>query len=186
MKIYTKTGDAGMTGLYGGGRVSKDDARINAYGSVDELNALLGLLRTSHTDAETLGVLLQIQRDLFSVGAELATVEPSKLGVRWNAAEPTAALERTIDAWQEQLPPLRNFILPGGTLAAAQCHVARTVCRRCERDVVRFAQVDPQADAAHIIVYLNRLSDLLFVMARRLNHISGVPDVEWTGRGEGA
>ena len=181
MKIYTKTGDAGTTGLFGGGRVAKNDDRIAAYGSVDELNAVLGVLRTCQTDPQTLNSLLQIQKELFSAGAQLATPNPAEHNVAWDASQPIERLEQQIDAWDEELPPLRSFILPGGTTAAAQCHVARTVCRRCERDVVRFSQRTPDADIAHIIVYLNRLSDLLFVMARRLNQNAGVPDVQWLG-----
>ncbi len=184
MKIYTKTGDAGTTGLYGGGRVSKDDGRICAYGSVDELNAFLGILRSSNTDDEIMQELLQIQHELFCAGAELATPSPEQHQVSWDASGPIERLESKIDHWQEGLPTLRNFILPGGTVASAHCHAARTICRRCEREVVHFGRLAPEVNVAHIIIYLNRLSDLLFVLARRLNHVSGIPDVCWTGSGK--
>ncbi len=182
MKIYTKTGDEGLTGLYGGGRVPKDHARICAYGSVDELNAALGLLKSQAHDDVVDSTLTAIQNDLFCVGAELATLEPDKFHVAWSAEAPTQRLEQQIDRWEELLPSLKNFILPGGSLAAAYCHVARTTCRRCEREIVHLSKVDPSVRSAHIVVYLNRLSDLLFVMARRLNQVAGIQDVEWTAK----
>jgi cob(I)alamin adenosyltransferase len=179
MKIYTKTGDAGDTGLYGGGRVSKDHYRISAYGCLDELNAFLGLLICSSIDDDSRDLLSSVQHELFSIGAELATVDPHKYNVAWNGDGPTKLLENKIDQWDSALPPLKTFILPGGTLAASYCHVARTVCRRCEREVVRFSKSQPDADVRHLIIYLNRLSDLLFVLARRINHLAAVPDVLW-------
>jgi cob(I)alamin adenosyltransferase len=181
MKIYTKTGDEGLTGLYGGGRVAKDTPRICAYGDIDELNSFVGLLRTSVAGSEVDRVLESIQNDLFCIGAELATIRPEKHHVAWNAEVPTARLEQQIDAWEASLTPLRSFILPGGSVAAAQCHLARTVCRRCEREIVHLHKVDPNVATSHIVVYLNRLSDLFFVMARKLNQDANIADVEWTG-----
>jgi cob(I)alamin adenosyltransferase len=180
MRIYTKTGDTGDTGLFGGGRVGKDHARVAAYGDVDELNAALGVACSQSPDFAT-ALLEQIQRDLFAIGAELAAPEPAKLA-KTLAGHPigepdVTRLERAIDAHEEALPPLREFILPGGAPKAAALHLARTVCRRAERAVValgRDAQVSP-----FILQYLNRLSDLLFVLARAANAQSGRPDVRW-------
>lgn len=179
MKIYTKTGDTGSTGLYGGGRVSKDHNRICAYGSLDELNAFLGVLIGSSIDEDSRELLKSVQNELFSIGAELATVEPQKYNVAWSADGPTRLLEQKIDEWEMALPTLKTFILPGGSMSAAHCHVARTVCRRCEREVVRLSKLESDIQVGHLIVYLNRLSDLLFVLARRINNLAGVPDVAW-------
>jgi cob(I)alamin adenosyltransferase len=183
VKIYTKTGDEGQTSLFGGQRVSKDDARVRAYGDVDELNAVLGLaisLEPSQFDSRSLAT---IQRDLFTIGAELATPDPNKLGkalARSGAAinpSDVAGLEEMIDAHEAKLPPLKNFILPGGTPKAAAFHLARTVCRRAERSVVTLAR--DQSINPSIIHYLNRLSDLLFVLARSVNAEAGKPDITW-------
>lgn len=179
MKIYTKTGDLGETSLLGGMRVSKDHLRVAAYGDVDETNAGLGAVRAlAREPLERL--LLSIQRDLFAIGAQLADPSHKVAAKRAKAvvtADRVRRLEKAIDARQEKLPPLRSFVLPGGTPAAALLHQARTVCRRAERSVVtlaRDADVDPR-----IIVYLNRLSDLLFVLARSENHDAGLAEDRW-------
>ena len=179
MKIYTKTGDAGDTGLFGGPRVSKDDDRIEAYGTVDELNAALGLVRAAGTTAEIDAEIARIQNDLFDVGAELATPDPAAHGVQSVSPEMTRRLESAIDRLEDTLPPLRAFILPGGCPAAAHLHMARCVCRRAERRVVTLA--GQASVSGQLIIYLNRLSDLLFVMARVENQSSRIPDVPWTG-----
>lgn len=181
MRIYTRTGDAGLTGLFGGGRVPKDHPRVAAYGEVDELNAALGMAMTLDPVAADRELLESIQRDLFTIGSELATPDPAKLaqalsGPRVGDAH-VAALERAIDAHEAALEPLRNFILPGGTPKAAAFHLARTVCRRAERAVVRLAH--ETTISTDILTYLNRLSDLLFVLARAANARAGVRDVSW-------
>lgn len=180
MKIYTRTGDRGETGLFGGGRVSKADVRVAAYGAVDELNAVLGWAMTQ-LEPGMAGRLSAIQADLFAMGAHLAT---PGAGERKRPALPplpggVAELEAWIDELDTGLPELRAFILPGGSPGAAALHVARTVCRRAERAVVALAQSDPVEPA--VIVYLNRLSDLLFTLAREANRVAGVADVEWRG-----
>ena len=185
MKIYTKTGDSGDTGLFGGARVSKSDPRVAAYGDVDELNAALGVARAAVVDADDreLAVMLeQIQRDLFALGARLA--DPGhKIADRVAKAAVTAAdiarLEGWIDALEAALPPLRKFILAGGSRAGASLHLARTVCRRAERAMVGLLAGDSEAFEADLLVYINRLSDLLFVMARRANHRAGTTEIEW-------
>jgi cob(I)alamin adenosyltransferase len=182
MKIYTKTGDKGDTGLFGGARVSKSSQRVVAYGDVDELNSVLGVV-TAHT-ADTSGVqqLRQIQSDLFVLGAELAK-NPDKqvdLGMPLLADNDIERLERLIDQLDDGLPALKTFILPGGTPSAAFLHLARTTCRRAERSVVHLAQTEPVR--AELVRYLNRLSDLLFTMARADNARAGTPDVPWVGR----
>jgi cob(I)alamin adenosyltransferase len=184
LKIYTRRGDSGETDLFGGERVQKDHLRVDAYGEVDELNAFLGaaIAASEHKDLIELG--RGIQRTLFDLGAFLATPDP---GHRRKAKlpEPTdadvAALEAEIDRLEEELEPLATFILPGGTLAAAAFHVARTVCRRAERSAVRLDAAEPLGGAA--LRYLNRLSDLLFVVARAENRRAGVADVPWSPRG---
>ncbi len=179
MKIYTKTGDAGETGLFGGPRVTKDDARVEAYGAVDELNATLGLVRASGADADLEALLAEVQDHLFSIGAELAT----PAGARAHAAVPaidtgwTATLESAIDRLEAELPPLRHFILPAGTQAAAGLHVARAVCRRAERRVVALHRVHAVAPA--VLAFLNRLSDFLFVAGRVANHRARIPEAVW-------
>jgi cob(I)alamin adenosyltransferase len=183
MKIYTRTGDDGSTGLIGGSRTSKSDPRIDCYGTIDELNAALGLAAASTEmpgGENLLQSLRQIQSDLFVIGSHLAAPENDPAAVKWLPPlreEIVARLEMQIDAANEQLPLLRNFILPGGTLLAAQLHLARTICRRAERLVVTFAQDRPIA--AVIITYLNRLSDWLFVHARLTNHTAGLEDIPW-------
>lgn len=176
MKIYTKTGDDGTTGLFGGGRVSKSDPRIECYGTIDELNASLGLTAVV-ADASMQPMLRRIQNDLFVIGSHLASdAQANRKLLPILNEEHIARLESEIDAAEGQLPKLRNFILPGGTEAAARMHLARTVCRRAERLLVVLAaqDVDPL-----LLAYLNRLSDWLFVHARLANHLAGVPDVPW-------
>jgi cob(I)alamin adenosyltransferase len=183
MKIYTKTGDDGSTGLFGGGRVAKDDARIEAYGTVDELNAVIGIARAAGIAADVDEVLALVQNDLFVAGAELATpVEAlAKLDQRSSRLGEVhaARLEAAIDRFEERLQPLREFILPGGGAAGAALHFARTVCRRAERRVVTFRGLHPDAVSDAVVIYLNRLSDLLFVLAREANLAAGVADVPW-------
>jgi cob(I)alamin adenosyltransferase len=180
-KIYTKTGDDGRTGLFGGGRVGKDDPRVEAYGDVDELNAVLGMARSVEMMPRIDEVLAPVQRDLFALGALLATPHPEKHKEQLEKArmsdERIAQLEAAIDAGEEELDPLKAFILPGGTAKAATLHVARTVCRRAERSIIRLQR---QAEVPQVvIVYLNRLSDLLFVLARVANKRAGAGEVTW-------
>jgi cob(I)alamin adenosyltransferase len=183
MKIYTKTGDAGETGLFGGGRVPKDDPRVQAYGDVDETNAAIGFAGSLEPQSFESSLIQTIQRDLFTIGAELATPDPTKLAkalahirTTINASD-VGALEDVIDNHEAKLLPLKNFILPGGTPKAAAFHLARTVCRRAERSVVALAR--DQKINASIVHYLNRLSDLLFVLARAVNAQAGRPDIAW-------
>ena len=179
MKIYTKTGDAGETSLFDNTRVSKADARVDAYGEVDELNACLGAARAAGLDADLAALIEPIQKNLFALGARLA--DPSvRIADRVTKAAVTAAdverLEQTIDRLEDEVPPLRRFILPGGSPGGALLHLSRTVCRRAERRVIALGAgaVEPI-----LVVYLNRLSDLLFVMARAANHRARVPETEW-------
>lgn len=179
MKIYTKTGDNGDTGLFAGPRVRKDDVRIEAYGAVDELNAWIGLARAEAPTYTIDAVLTRVQHELFAVGAELATPEPDSHGMRMLGDEHVHALELAIDEHEGRLAPLAQFVLPGGTKVAAQLHVARCVCRRAERRLVTLASSEPERDFHTMIVYLNRLSDLLFVLARAANAVGGKQDVPW-------
>ncbi len=184
MKIYTKTGDAGETGLFGGPRVRKSDHRVEAYGEIDELNAALGVVRAQVEDPELERHLARIQDELFSVGAELATPHGAKAR---SAIPPIEAswlerLEAAIDTWEAELPPLRQFVLPGGTRTAAALHLARCVCRRAERRVVALA-ADVEV-APVTLAYLNRLSDLLFVAARIANFRAGRAESAWDPRRE--
>ncbi|NIP85085.1 MAG: cob(I)yrinic acid a,c-diamide adenosyltransferase [Planctomycetales bacterium] len=184
-KIYTKTGDDGRTGLIGGSRTWKDDPRIEAYGTVDELNAVLGLARATGDPAvdpgPLSGLLERVQHELFAMGAQLATpsTATSPPGPQL-APSHVAALEADIDHWDRQLEPLSQFILPAGSPLAAQLHLARTVCRRAERRVIQLArsEADPP-EIGLLVVYLNRLADLLFVLARAANASSGHGDVPW-------
>jgi cob(I)alamin adenosyltransferase len=179
MKIYTKTGDRGETGLFGGSRVPKSDARVAAYGEVDELAAALGVARAALADRELAEVVERIQLDLFGVGAELATPHGAKARASLAGVDPAWAgrLESAIDRWDAELPELRRFVVAGGTPAAAALHLARAVCRRAERAVVALAAHEPVDPAA--LVYLNRLSDLLFVAARLANHRAGLAETLW-------
>jgi cob(I)alamin adenosyltransferase len=183
VKIYTKTGDHGETGLFGGARVSKASGRVDAYGNLDELNAWLGVCRTHALPADIDAVLAAVQVDLFALGAELATVpgKEESLGIAKVGDAEVARLEGAIDASEGELPPLRAFILPGGSPGAAALHVARTVCRRAERALVALQHEEPVRGGA--VVYLNRLSDLLFSLARLANLRAGVSDVPWSPRG---
>ncbi len=181
LKIYTRTGDEGDTGLFGGGRVSKDHPRVEAYGDIDELNACIGMARSAETMPRIDEVLAPIQRDLFAIGALLATPDLAKMQEQLAKArisdERIALLERAIDDGEAELEPLRAFVMPGGTAKSAALHVARTVCRRAERAVVRL-QRDVELPQV-VIVYLNRLSDLLFVLARVANRRAGAGEVTW-------
>ena len=187
MKIYTRTGDAGETGLFGGQRVSKDHVRVEAFGALDELNSHLGLAVSRLQESGVIDLataLRQIQSDLFDLGANLATPGPEDGGrvsdhIPPLPAERIASMERWMDEAENELPPLRVFILPGGTEAAARLHVARTVCRRAERRAIALARV-ATVDGA-VVRYLNRLSDLLFTFARLANHRAGAEDVKWEG-----
>jgi cob(I)alamin adenosyltransferase len=181
MKIYTKTGDTGSTGLFGGGRVTKSHPRVDAYGEVDELNATIGLAMAIEPLARIDDVLAPIQHDLFAIGALLATPDREKMERHLEKASLTdariAELERAIDAGDEELEPLKAFIMPGGTKKAAALHVARTVCRRAERRVVELAAAEDIPSL--VVIYLNRLSDLLFTLARVANRTGGSGEVQW-------
>lgn len=181
MKIYTKTGDKGETGLFGGRRVQKDDLRVEAYGSVDELNAFIGLLHDKHQVDATREILQEIQRRLFSIGANLAAdpegdfkIDPDLLPAD------IELLENEIDKMDAVLPALRNFILPGGHETVSLCHVCRTVCRRAERLVVRLNRTTDESDLS--VSYLNRLSDYFFVLARFTAHQAGISEIVWKKR----
>lgn len=181
MKIYTKTGDAGDTGLFGGGRVAKNHPRVEAYGDVDELNAVLGLVRSTDPLPRIDDIILPIQRDLFAIGALLATpnlekMEQHLVKARIDDAR-IADLEHAIDGADAELEPLRAFIVPGGAPKAAALHVARTVCRRAERRVVELAG-ETQIPSV-VVIYLNRLSDLLFTLARVVNRRAGAEEAPW-------
>ncbi len=180
MPIYTKTGDQGETGLFGGGRVAKDDARVDAYGEVDELNAAMGVARSAGLQAELEAHAARIQDELFTVGAVLATPAGTKADAHIPHVNPAwaAQMERAIDAFDQQLAPLSQFILPGGSAGASALHLARTICRRAERRVVTLHREGKVA--VDVVVYLNRLSDFLFTLARAANQRAGVPDVPWT------
>lgn len=177
MKIYTKTGDSGQTGLFAGPRVLKDDPRIEAYGTVDELNAAIGLARCEALPPEVEQTLERVQSELFSVGAELATPEPGQHGTALASEAMTTALERAIDNLEAGLPPLKHFILPAGTRGAALVHVARGVCRQAERRVVTLTQA--AAVSPLIVQYLNRLGDYLFVAARFVNQEARAEETIW-------
>lgn len=181
MKIYTGTGDAGETGLFGGGRVPKDHVRVQAYGDVDELNSAIGLTRATPPNQFFDQLLEAIQRDLLALGGQLATPDPDKVRAALEKAELSRArvitFEQVMDEADRELPELRSFVLPGGSPKAAALHLARTVCRRAERSVVSLTH---EAELPELfLVYLNRLSDLLFTLARLANHREGQGDVTW-------
>jgi len=181
MKIYTKTGDAGSTSLFGGKRVSKADLRIDTYGTVDELNSYIGLLRDQEVNAKRKNVLVEIQDRLFTIGSILAT-EPGNVKVKVPSLneDDIVFLEREIDTMEEKLPPMRSFVLPGGHPSVSFCHVARTVCRRAERLVIALdaqEKVDPL-----IVKYLNRLSDYLFILSRKMTAELGAEETPWKPR----
>jgi cob(I)alamin adenosyltransferase len=180
MKIYTKTGDDGKTSLFRGGRVAKNNDRIEAYGTVDELNAVLGIAVSEISNKELVSLILIIQHDLFTIGADLATVENSEAGsakIVRTSEKMIKSLEQLIDKYDTILPDLSNFILPGGTKGSSVLHYARTVCRRAERRVVELS--NSANIGKNILIYLNRLSDLLFVLSRYENFVNNTPDVAW-------
>jgi len=181
MKIYTKTGDQGITSLLGGVRVPKSDLRIDAYGTIDELNSYLGLLRDQEVNQKRSNFLKEIQDRLFTIGAELAT-SPGKENVKKPDLhqEDVEVLERELDDMDVQLPMLSSFILPGGHQSVSFCHLARTVCRRSERIVVELASLEPVSEL--VIQYLNRLSDYLFVLGRKMAQELNVEEVKWNPR----
>lgn len=181
-KVYTRTGDKGSTALGGGQRVQKDAVRIDGYGTVDELNSVIGVVIASDADERLAGMLSRIQNELFHLGSDLCILEEDKAEMPVPQIEQrhVDGLEADIDALQEDLEPLANFILPGGAIAAAQLHVARTVCRRAERILVTLSR--DEAIGAFAVAYVNRLSDLLFVMARWENQAKGGDDVTWDSR----
>ncbi len=184
IKIYTKTGDRGETGLFAGGRVPKDHLRVETYGSVDELNAVIGIARTQLQDAEVDAALHRIESELFSLGADLATPLDAASARVVRMDEPMVErLEQEIDRFEEELQPLTHFILPGGSAGGATLHFARTVCRRAERHAVGLAREAPINDAS--MRYLNRLSDWLFVAARLINTRAGQPEERWISPIEG-
>jgi cob(I)alamin adenosyltransferase len=181
-KIYTRTGDSGETGLFGGGRVRKDHVRIAACGTIDELNAVLGVARGALGLVDPVPTAIRefinrVQHQLFNLGAELATPDPEQHGTVLVQEGEVAWLEQSIDAWEQQLEPLTTFILPGGCPAAAQLHWARTICRRAERLATRLSASEPIR--GEVLRYVNRLSDALFVAARTANRMAGVADVKW-------
>ena len=187
MKLYTRTGDDGTTGLFSGARVSKDHPRIEAYGTVDELNAVLGLVRSAcdreHAfETRLAAIVAVIQSRLFDIGADLATPEGAKQQSKIHRIDDgdVSEAEGWIDEVDAANPPLRTFVMPAGTELAARLHLARTVCRRAERTIISLGNIEPVGDP--LLRYMNRLSDLFFAMARRANHERGHPDVPWTPR----
>jgi cob(I)alamin adenosyltransferase len=187
-KIYTRTGDTGSTGLVGGARIDKDAIKVSAYGDIDELNAQLGVCKELATSSSSIlklisQMLITIQNELFDIGAELATpVESHWEGMLKAGPQHVERLEKWIDKLNEQLPTLKSFILPGGTLLSAQIHVARTVCRRAERQICSLHKTEPVSQS--ILQYINRLSDLLFVMSRAVVRDAGKPEYLWVPGGE--
>lgn len=180
-RIYTRTGDKGETGLVGGARVSKDSLRVDAYGSVDELNSVLGITRAFLKDRELDALLAELQKDLFVVGADLAsTGDHKQRDVPRITAEKIASMEKTIDKFEAELSPLKAFILPGGGVAGSLLHNARTVARRAERRIVTLSKAEAMNE--QMVPYMNRLSDLLFVVARVANHRENKRDIEWHSR----
>ncbi len=180
MKIYTKTGDKGETGLFGGERVPKNSERIDTYGTTDELNSFIGLALTEVKDEDVRFLLEKIQNQLFTVGADLAapdTPKNKKLNIERVPEKFIKNLEDEIDRFEERLEPLKNFILPGGSKSSAVLHICRTICRRAERKVVSLSKTD--MINKNIVIYLNRLADLFFVLSRFENKVSNVPDVTW-------
>lgn len=184
MKIYTRTGDKGDTGLFGGVRVQKDDPRVEAYGTVDETNAAIGVALSHCRVAFVQRVLGEVQSDLFTLGAELASVSghEGRLGIALLTDADVLRLEQAIDEAEQPLPPLKNFILPGGPPDVSALHLARTVARRAERRVLSLAQRETVRPT--LLVYLNRLADLLFVLARRAGHENAAFEVPWAPRGQ--
>lgn len=178
MKIYTKTGDNGETSLFGGKRVRKNNVRIEAYGTVDELNCVMGIARSFNVDKEIEKIVSDIQNQLFALGGDLATpMENNKVKIERIGESDIVRLEQMIDVLSDKLPPLRRFILPGGNKVAAQIHLARTVCRRAERKVYTLSESELVGE--FVLKYLNRLSDFLFVLARYVNYSTNSPEIEW-------
>jgi len=179
MKIYTRTGDDGTTGLFGGERVPKSHPRVQAMGAVDETNAALGVVcSVLPSELDTLhSLLVSIQHELFILGADIATPEDSRASVPRIGIKEIEALESAIDDWESRLTRLKYFILPGGTQSAAMLHLSRAICRRAERCLAQ--NLDSVSSNSYVLKYLNRLSDLLFVLARCANHEAGIPDVRW-------
>lgn len=180
MKIYTKTGDRGTTSLFGGKRVDKDSVRIEAYGNVDELNSLIGTILADSPPGDVLKKLLRIQNELFVLGSDLATPKEVKVKVVRVKKSFVDRLEKEIDNWEKQLPKLRNFILPGGSITGSKLHLARTVARRAERSIVNLSA--NEKINANGLTYINRLSDWLFVLARFVNKLDKAKEIPWRGR----
>lgn len=181
-KIYTKTGDKGTTGLYGGARIPKYHIRIESYGTVDELNAHLGLLRDQLTDTDDQQMIETIQNRLFTIGSNLASDPAKKMTTPDLTEDDISLLEKGIDNIDAVVPPLKNFILPGGHVAVSQTHVCRCVCRRAERLVVALTETEPDTVPAILVIYLNRLSDYLFMLGRKVSFDLGVPETAWIAR----
>jgi len=184
MKIYTRTGDLGETGLFAGPRVGKDMARIEVVGTIDELNAALGVVRAESLATDLDQVLGQLQNELFEVGAELATPDPVAHGTRSITPEDVQAMEEKIDRFEQELRPLKVFILPGGSRAGAGLHLARAICRRAERRLVTLVRHSQEPISLTLLAYLNRLGDFLFVLARVANVRAGCTEQEWQKRRE--
>jgi cob(I)alamin adenosyltransferase len=183
MKIYTKTGDKGETGLFGGERVSKNSLRLNAYGTLDELNAFVGLVIVEVKNEEVKKVLLDVQNKLFTVGTDLATPQiekNEKLKITRTPQSFIVSVEKAIDAFEDRLDKLNNFILPGGSITSAYLHVCRTIARRAEREIVALKSTVNIGD--NILIFINRLSDLFFVLSRFENKVSNVPDIIWNSK----
>jgi cob(I)alamin adenosyltransferase len=180
MKIYTKTGDSGKTSLIGGKKVDKCCDRLESYGTIDELNAHIGLVFDTCNDEQVRGVLANVQRNLFTVGAQLACEDAEKFRLSTIDAQQIELLEQTIDNYTANLPQLKDFILPAGYAVATQCHVARTVCRRAERCIIKLNETE--AVDANIRIYINRLSDFLFVLSRKIMNDHGFAEVTWSAK----
>lgn len=178
-KIYTKTGDDGTTGLVGGSRVRKSNFRLEAYGTVDELNSWIGLIRSVTGNTEVVQILLGVQNKLFVIGSKLASDEKGKKITDPLAccADDIALLEKSIDRFEEELVPLQHFILPGGSALVSYCHIARTVCRRAERRIVQLSEIEPVSE--EVVKYVNRLSDFLFVLGRKMAQEENVAETPW-------
>ena len=181
MKIYTKTGDKGQTSLIGGTRVPKHHIRIEAYGTVDELNSWMGLLRDTISDTKTKTLIIEIQDRLFTIGSLLASdPEKSKMKLPELHPDDITRLEKEIDAIDAVVPPMKNFVLPGGHPIVSHCHIARCICRRAERNVIHLSETSPVAEI--IVQYLNRLSDYIFMLARKLSHDLGAEEIPWKAK----
>lgn len=182
MKVYTKTGDKGETGLLGGSRVHKDDRRIELYGTIDELNSFVGLITSESSDTKINDFLQKVQSELFNLGSNLAcpVTDREKFKLVGLTTDLVFEMESQIDLMEEKLEPLKNFILPGGAKTSAYCQVARTICRRAERRMITFERENPKDKVAGAIIFLNRFSDFLFVLARYFNKQNNIEDVLWS------